>query len=55
MLVKIFIQITYNEVNTTGEKSYMAKFCNFDIMFHVSTLLPFNPKDKQQIERKRHM
>jgi len=24
-------------------------------MFHVSTLLPFTPKDEQQVERKRHI
>jgi hypothetical protein len=24
-------------------------------MFHVSTLLPFFPKDDQQVERKRHL
>ena len=24
-------------------------------MFHVSTLLPHNPLDKQQLERKRHI
>lgn len=27
----------------------------FDIMFHVSTLLPFTPGDDQQIQRKRHI
>lgn len=25
------------------------------IAVHVSTMLPFNPKDKQQLERKRHI
>lgn len=24
-------------------------------MFHVSTLIPFYPKDEQQVERKRHL
>ena len=24
-------------------------------MFHVATLLPFNPLDKQQLEKKRHI
>lgn len=52
---------------TTGSHSIYRKFNNNEIMFHVSTLLPFNPKDKQQVsfigssphssqlERKRHI
>ena len=24
-------------------------------MFHVASLLPFNPDDKQRLERKRHL
>ncbi|KAG0302487.1 signal-induced proliferation-associated 1-like protein 3 [Dissophora globulifera] len=27
----------------------------FEIMYHVSTLLPFNTEDRQQIQRKRHI
>src|SRR5690554_4666957 len=27
----------------------------FDVMFHVSTLLPFSSVNRQQIERKRHI
>jgi len=40
---------------TTGEHSIYRKFNNNEIMFHVSTMLPYNPKDKQQLERKRHI
>jgi RAP1 GTPase activating protein 1 len=40
---------------TTGSHSIYRKFNNNEIMFHVSTLLPFNPLDKQQLERKRHI
>ena len=33
----------------TGELSVYTKFQNLEIMFHVSTLLPFSPKDSQQV------
>ena len=38
-----------NERNLTGEMSVYTKFQNLDIMFHVSTLLPFSPNDSQQV------
>ncbi|PRP82173.1 RapGAP/RanGAP domain-containing protein [Planoprotostelium fungivorum] len=40
---------------STGTHAVFKRYNNNDIMFHVSTLLPFNPKDKQQLERKRHI
>jgi len=40
---------------TTGEYSIYRIFNHNEIMFHVSTMLPFNQKDKQQLERKRHI
>ena len=47
----------------TGTESVFTKFgmvgdgkeIEFDIMFHVSTLLPYSDKDAQQLERKRHL
>ena len=33
----------------TGELSVYTKFQELEIMFHVSTLLPFSPKDSQQV------
>ncbi|KAL7677435.1 hypothetical protein ACOME3_003674 [Neoechinorhynchus agilis] len=39
----------------TGESSYASNFEGNQIMFHVATLLPFNPNDPQQIEKKRHI
>lgn len=30
-------------------------FEGHEIMFHVSTLLPFTPEQRQQVERKRHV
>lgn len=43
------------KAGTTGTHSIFTKFNNNEIMFHVSTMLPFNPKDPQQLERKRHI
>jgi RAP1 GTPase activating protein 1 len=40
---------------TTGELGLYTQYNNNEIMYHVSTMLPFNPKDKQQLERKRHI
>ncbi|KAG0050693.1 Rap1 GTPase-activating protein 2 [Gryganskiella cystojenkinii] len=42
----------------TGEYSYYDTWGedgSFEIMYHVSTLLPFNTVDRQQIQRKRHI
>lgn len=33
----------------TGELSVYTKFQELEIMFHVSTLLPFSPNDSQQV------
>eukprot|EP01091_Cochliopodium_minus_P012872 TRINITY_DN4007_c0_g2_i1.p1 TRINITY_DN4007_c0_g2~~TRINITY_DN4007_c0_g2_i1.p1 ORF type:complete len:839 (-),score=238.76 TRINITY_DN4007_c0_g2_i1:32-2548(-) len=47
--------------NHTGTHSIFTTFkplgseIQFEIMFHVSTMLPFFPLDKQQLERKRHL
>jgi hypothetical protein len=41
--------------NTTGTHSIYYKYKNYEIMYHVSTLLPFQPEDKQRVERKRHL
>lgn len=35
--------------NTTGTTSLFTTFNNNEIMFHVSTMLPYNPKDPQQV------
>ncbi|KAI8346494.1 hypothetical protein B0O80DRAFT_392746, partial [Mortierella sp. GBAus27b] len=39
-----------------GEYSYYDTWGEgFEIMYHVSTLLPYNADDRQQIQRKRHI
>eukprot|EP01097_Dermamoeba_algensis_P006921 TRINITY_DN4323_c0_g1_i1.p1 TRINITY_DN4323_c0_g1~~TRINITY_DN4323_c0_g1_i1.p1 ORF type:complete len:514 (+),score=109.33 TRINITY_DN4323_c0_g1_i1:171-1712(+) len=44
-----------NKKNTTGIHSIFTSHFGYDIMFHVSTYLPYFPNDKQQVERKRHL
>lgn len=41
--------------NTTGTHSVYTEHKGFEIMFHVSTLLPFQANDLQRVERKRHL
>jgi len=43
------------KTDTTGTHSVFTSFTGLDVMFHVSTLIPFTPNDEQQIERKRHL
>ena len=38
-----------NGSNLTGESSIYTEFANHEIMYHVSTLLPYTPKDPQQV------
>ncbi len=40
--------------DTTGYYSYVREFENYEIMFHVSVLLPWS-SNRQQIQRKRHI
>ncbi|XP_053379372.1 rap1 GTPase-activating protein 1-like isoform X4 [Mercenaria mercenaria] len=39
----------------TGLESIYTKFQNREIMFHVSTMLPYTEGDTQQLQRKRHI
>ncbi|CAH8480171.1 unnamed protein product [Schistosoma turkestanicum] len=41
--------------NTTGIDSVYTIYEGHEIMFHVSTLLPYSTENRQQIERKRHV
>lgn len=41
--------------NLTGTHSVYRHWENYEIMFHVATLIPFYEKDVQQVERKRHL
>jgi len=46
---------TTTTADTTGTHSVYTLYRGFEVMFHVSTLLPFFPDDAQQVERKRHL
>ncbi|GMT05100.1 hypothetical protein PENTCL1PPCAC_27274, partial [Pristionchus entomophagus] len=41
--------------NSTGRESVYTVYGGHEIMFHVSTMLPFSKENDQQIERKRHV
>ncbi|GMR58748.1 hypothetical protein PMAYCL1PPCAC_28943 [Pristionchus mayeri] len=41
--------------DTTGTHSVYAEFQAHDVMFHVSTLLPYSSNNRQQLSRKRHI
>ncbi|XP_041352798.1 signal-induced proliferation-associated 1-like protein 2 isoform X2 [Gigantopelta aegis] len=43
------------KTNSTGTHSYYTTFNSCEIMFHVSTMLPYTPSNKQQLLRKRHI
>lgn len=39
----------------TGQHSYYTNFKEREIMFHVSSMIPYKPNDSQQLSRKRHI
>ncbi|CAD6193740.1 unnamed protein product [Caenorhabditis auriculariae] len=41
--------------NQTGQNSVYTEFKGRELMFHVSTMLPFTVGDAQQLQRKRHI
>lgn len=44
-----------NKTDSTGTHSIYATYQNCEVMFHVSTMLPFTPNNRQQLLRKRHI
>lgn len=44
-----------NSEQTDSPTSYYEHYSDKEIMFHVSTLLPYTPNDPSQIQRKRHI
>ena len=44
-----------NKMDSTGLYSVYSQYQGCEIMFHVSTLLPFTPNNRQQLLRKRHI
>ncbi|XP_027700543.1 signal-induced proliferation-associated 1-like protein 1 isoform X4 [Vombatus ursinus] len=43
------------KTDSTGTHSLYTTYKDYEIMFHVSTLLPYTPNNKQQLLRKRHI
>ncbi|KAL4613221.1 signal-induced proliferation-associated 1-like protein 1 [Arapaima gigas] len=41
--------------DSTGTHSLYTTYKDYEIMFHVSTMLPYTPNNKQQLLRKRHI
>ncbi|XP_071379425.1 GTPase-activating Rap/Ran-GAP domain-like protein 3 isoform X3 [Centroberyx affinis] len=41
--------------DTTGMQSIYTVYQGHELMFHVSTMLPYSKENKQQVERKRHI
>ncbi|CAG0881328.1 unnamed protein product [Darwinula stevensoni] len=44
-----------NKTDSTGLYSVYAKHQSYEVMFHVSTMLPFTPNNRQQLLRKRYI
>lgn len=44
-----------NKTDSTGTHSLYATYQDCEIMFHVSTMLPVTPNNRQQLLRKRHI
>ncbi|KAK3092263.1 hypothetical protein FSP39_000466 [Pinctada imbricata] len=44
-----------NKTDSTGTFSVYTTYNNSEIMFHVSTMLPYTPNNPQQLLRKRHI
>ncbi|XP_053701877.1 signal-induced proliferation-associated 1-like protein 1 [Synchiropus splendidus] len=43
------------KTDSTGTHSLYTTYKDYELMFHVSTLLPYTPNNKQQLLRKRHI
>ncbi|XP_030053993.1 signal-induced proliferation-associated 1-like protein 2 [Microcaecilia unicolor] len=44
-----------NKTDSTGTHSLYITYKDYELMFHVSTLLPYMPNNRQQLLRKRHI
>uniref|UniRef100_A0A8C4Q2W3 Signal-induced proliferation-associated 1 like 1 n=1 Tax=Eptatretus burgeri TaxID=7764 RepID=A0A8C4Q2W3_EPTBU len=44
-----------NQADSTGTRSLYTTYKDYEIMFHVSTMLPYTPNNRQQLLRKRHI
>ncbi|XP_041420468.1 signal-induced proliferation-associated 1-like protein 2 isoform X2 [Xenopus laevis] len=44
-----------NNTDSTGTHSLYTTYKDYELMFHVSTMLPYMPSNRQQLLRKRHI
>ncbi|KAM6956465.1 signal-induced proliferation-associated 1-like protein 2 isoform 2-T2 [Aplochiton taeniatus] len=44
-----------NKTDSTGTHSLYTTYKDYELMFHVSSLLPYTPNNRQQLLRKRHI
>ncbi|XP_031696261.1 signal-induced proliferation-associated 1-like protein 2 isoform X3 [Anarrhichthys ocellatus] len=44
-----------NKTDSTGTHSLYTTYKDYELMFHVSTMLPYTPNNRQQLLRKRHI
>lgn len=44
-----------NKTDSTGMHSLYTTYKDYELMFHVSTMLPYTPNNRQQLLRKRHI
>ncbi|ELT91917.1 hypothetical protein CAPTEDRAFT_143813 [Capitella teleta] len=44
-----------NKSDTTGKEAVHTVYEGHEVIFHISTMLPFTPDNSQQVERKRHV
>uniref|UniRef100_A0A803YD57 Signal induced proliferation associated 1 like 2 n=1 Tax=Meleagris gallopavo TaxID=9103 RepID=A0A803YD57_MELGA len=44
-----------NKTDSTGTHSLYTTYKDYELMFHVSTMLPYMPSNRQQLLRKRHI
>ncbi|XP_034008176.1 signal-induced proliferation-associated 1-like protein 2 isoform X3 [Trematomus bernacchii] len=44
-----------NKTDSTGSHSLYTTYKDYELMFHVSTMLPYTPNNRQQLLRKRHI
>ncbi|XP_034407644.1 signal-induced proliferation-associated 1-like protein 2 isoform X4 [Cyclopterus lumpus] len=44
-----------NKTDSTGTHSLYTTYKDYELMFHVSSMLPYTPNNRQQLLRKRHI
>jgi hypothetical protein len=47
----IVVLLSLPPADSTGSHSLYTAYRDYEIMFHVSTLLPYTPNNKQQVRK----